>query len=73
VTWVNTWLCGPGVHQMVLDEIELGRIPAMYWSWGRVAVPRACSTPEALRRMDPCPTPCYPQRGQRTLFDRGAT
>lgn len=26
--WINTVLCGPGGHQAVMDEIELGRQPA---------------------------------------------
>lgn len=68
--WQNTWQSGPGAHQQVLDEIELGRRVAIAWGSGRVACVTRLASPDLLRQLDPCPPPHYPQhtRGQLDLF-----
>ena len=68
MTWRNTVQCGPGVHQWVMDTIELGPRVAMRWACGRVGVVSDLATPQRLRAMDPNPSPHYPQTRVLTLF-----
>lgn len=64
MTWRNTVIVGPGVHDWVMDTIELGPRVSMRWASGRIGV----GDPKQLRRMDP--PPHYPQRGQLELGAR---
>lgn len=67
MNWRNTWLCGPGAAQYVLDVLEVGPRAAKAWSWGRVTIPRPGENPRRLPGLNPCPPPYYPQTGQMTL------
>lgn len=71
--WTNTWRCGPGAAQQVIDDLELGPRVAMVWASGRVGAIGRLASPDRLRQLNPYPRPHYPQPGQRTLFDQEAT
>lgn len=60
--WQSTWRCGPGAHQEVVDELELGRRVSVRWASGRVGCVTRLASPHLLRRMDAAPPPHYPCR-----------
>ena len=69
--WLNTWICGPGAHQQIIDTLELGPRVAIPWASGRAGCVSDLQTPELLRALDPTPPPHHPQRAirQTTIDD----
>jgi hypothetical protein len=51
MTWLNTWLCGPGAHQEVIDELEVGARAAKVWSWGNCGIPTVPGAEHRLQAM----------------------
>ncbi len=52
MTWLNTWLCGPGAHTLVMDELEVGAQAAKQWASGNVGIP---TVPGAEHRIQATP------------------
>ncbi len=53
MTWLNTWLCGPGAHTFVMDELEVGAQAAKQWASGNVGIPTVPGAEHRIQAMTP--------------------